>query len=115
MKPQIKETKSLETPAHQTKTMMADFARTFDAFKTANDERLAQIEAKSSDGLTDQKVARIDAALEAQAKRIERLSITAGQPAQGGSGASSEAKSAWSSYIRSGDVSALKGQSLIHI
>ena len=109
MKPQIKETKSLEAPTHQTKTMMADFASTFDAFKTANDERLAQIEAKSSDGLTDQKVARIDAALGEQAKRIERLSITAGQPAQGGSAGPSEAKSAWSSYIRTGDVSALKG------
>jgi len=104
MKNQIKETKSLEA-----KQMVADFASTFEAFKTANDERLAQIEAKSTDGLTDQKVARIDAALDAQAKRIERLSLTASQPVQGASAAPSEAKSAWSRYIRSGDVSALKG------
>lgn len=106
MTPQIKETKSIKSIA--AKTMMADFAQTFDAFKNANDERLAQIEAKSSDTLTAQKVARIDAALDAQAKRIERLSITANQPALGHSAVPSEAKSAWSDYIRSGDLSALK-------
>jgi len=89
--------------------MMADFAQTFQSFKDANDERLSQIEAKSSaDVLTEQKVARIDAALDDQARRIERLSIAQTQPAMGGAPVNTEAKSAWSDYIRSGDLSALK-------
>ncbi len=108
MKTQLKENKSAGSNSLTQKAIMADFAQTFEAFKEANDERLAQIEAKSSDGLTAQKVSRIDAALEAQSKRIERLSLAASQPAISGSGAPSEGKSAWSSYIRSGDLSALK-------
>ncbi len=104
MKTSTKETKSLAV-----KTAMADFAHTFETFKEANDERLAQIEAKSqSDSLTDQKVARIDAALGAQEKRIERLSIAATQPVIGGAAVNTEAKSAWADYIRTGNLGALK-------
>ncbi len=104
MKTSTKETKSLAV-----KTAMADFAHTFETFKEANDERLAQIEAKSqSDSLTDQKVARIDAALSAHEKRIERLSITATQPVIGGAAVNTEAKSAWADYIRTGNLGALK-------
>ncbi|WP_371396212.1 phage major capsid protein [Fretibacter rubidus] len=94
----------------QTKTAFSDFSQTFEAFKDANDERLAQIEAKSSaDSLTTAKVERINAALDDQAKRIERLSIVASQPAMGqASAVNLEAKSAWADYIRSGDVTTLK-------
>jgi HK97 family phage major capsid protein len=100
-----KETKAISAQS----TSMSDFARTFEAFKGANDERLAQIEAKSqADALTEAKVSRIDAALEAQSKRIERLALSQSQPTLGGGAVNTEAKSAWSNYIRSGDVSALK-------
>lgn len=76
MKPQTspdmksgKETKSMASKTLHDKVMMADFAQTFESFKDANDDRLAQIEAKSSaDSLTEQKVARIDAALPWAAK-----------------------------------------------
>lgn len=96
-------TKMAHKSAHQ------DFAATFAAFKDANDERLAQIEAKhSADGLTTDKVDRINAALDAQQKSIERLSLTMSQPALGGGARQSEAKSAWSDYIRTGDGGALK-------
>ena len=96
-------TKMAHKSAHQ------DFAATFAAFKDANDERLAQIEAKhSADGLTTDKVDRINAALDAQQKSIERLSLTMSQPALGGGACHSEAKSAWSDYIRTGDGGALK-------
>ena len=108
MKPTRKENKSAGAGPLSQNAIMADFAQTFEAFKNANDERLLQIEAKSSDSLTAQKVSRLDAALSAQAKQIERLSMTASQPVIGGSAAACEAKSAWSSYIRSGDISALK-------
>ncbi|MGJ8562209.1 MAG: phage major capsid protein [Alphaproteobacteria bacterium] len=96
-------TKMAHKSAHQ------DFAATFAAFKDANDERLAQIEAThSADGLTTDKVDRINAALDAQQKSIERLSLTMSQPALGGGARQSEAKSAWSDYIRTGDGGALK-------
>ena len=98
-----------ETKSASGKALMSDFSKTFESFKNANDERLAQIEAKSSaDALTEQKVARIDAALTEQSKRIERLSIAQTQPTLGQTTGNSEAKSAWSNYIRSGDLSALK-------
>ena len=98
-----------ETKSASGKALMSDFSKTFESFKNANDERLAQIEAKSSaDALTEQKVARIDAALTEQSKRIERLSIAQTQPTLGQAAGHSEAKSAWSNYIRSGDLSALK-------
>ena len=88
----------------------ADFASTFDAFKTANDARLAEIEQKSSaDTVLIDKVERLNAALDSQSKTISRLSISAAGPALGGAPADLEAKSAWSDYIRTGDASAMAG------
>lgn len=106
-----KETKmQTKTVLNEHKTAISDFNQTFKAFKDANDQRLSEIEAKSAaDVLTTAKVDRINAALDDQAKRIERLSLAASQPAIGqSSGVNLEAKSAWSSYIRSGDAAALK-------
>lgn len=90
------------------KTAQEDFAKTFAAFKSANDQRLSEIESKQSDGLTSDKVERINAALDDQQKRIDRLSLTLSRPSMGGGEARSEVKSAWSQYIRTGDMGALK-------
>ncbi len=88
----------------------ADFASTFDAFKTANDARLAEIEQKSSaDTVLIDKVERLNAALDSQSKTIARLSVSAAQPALGGASVDLQAKSAWSDYIRTGDASAMAG------
>jgi len=88
----------------------ADFASTFDAFKTANDARLAEIEQKSSaDTVLIDKVERLNAALDSQSKTIARLSVSAAQPALGGAAVDLQAKSAWSDYIRTGDASAMAG------
>ncbi len=98
------------------KAAQADFASTFDAFKDANDMRLAELEKKQSgDGLLTDKVKRLNAALDVQAKRIENLAITASQPVLNGEAINTEAKSAWSSYIRTGDgseLASLEGKSL---
>jgi len=114
-----KETKMAAIPAGQAmahKSAMEDFSSTFAAFKTANDERLSALESKHSvDPLITDKVDRINAALDAQQKRLDRFAISANQISLGASAAPSEAKSAWSSYIRSGDLSgmqALEGKSL---
>jgi HK97 family phage major capsid protein len=104
---------SVETK--EMKSAQIDFASTFQAFKDANDERLAALEQKQGDGLLTDKVDRINAALDAQSKRIENLAISASRPAIGGEAVSPEAKSAWSSYIRTGDgseLASLEGKSL---
>jgi HK97 family phage major capsid protein len=101
-------------PDLETKHLKADFAKTFEAFKSANDERLAALESKSSDGVLDEKVSRLNAALDAQSKQIDNLSISLSTPLQGGRN-NNEAKSAWSSFIRTGDaqgLASLEGKSL---
>jgi len=85
------------------------FAQTFEAFKTANDERLGALELKTNgDTLIDEKVERINAALDRQSKTIERLSISASRPGLSEDVAVTEAKSAWSDYIKTGSLAALK-------
>jgi len=94
------------------KNAQADFATTFAAFREANDARLAEIEAKSSaDPLLGAKVDRLNAALDAQTKRIENLTISGARPGFAPT-SGVEAKSAWDSFIRTGDASALEGKSL---
>lgn len=104
----------LETKHLNLKDAQADFARTFASFKSANDERLSALESKSSDILMDEKVSRLNTALDAQSKQIENLSLTLSAPMVQ-QGVRSEAKSAWSSFIRTGDaqgLSDLEGKSL---
>ena len=89
------------------KTARADFATTFAAFKQANDQRLSEIEKKAgSDILLDEKVARLNAALDNQSRQIENLSISLARPDYVQS-ENHEAKSAWSNFIRTGDASSL--------
>lgn len=100
------ETKMANTA--EMRNAQADFASTFSAFKAANDERLGSMEKKQTeDALLVQKVERLNTALDQQTRQIERLSLQKSQPQLGGPTVSNEAKSAWSSYIRSGDGSAL--------
>jgi HK97 family phage major capsid protein len=83
----------------ETKQLNDDFASTFAAFRAANDERLAELEKKSTvDPLLDAKVDRLN-------KRLETLSLSLSQPASVTQ--PDEAKSAWSRFIRSGDETAL--------
>jgi hypothetical protein len=70
------------TPKLETKTTgdlrqaKADFAATFAAFREANDNRLAALEAKSTaDPLLTEKVDRLNAALETQTRRVENLTL----------------------------------------
>ncbi|HHL43155.1 MAG TPA: phage major capsid protein, partial [Hellea balneolensis] len=60
----------------------AEFAKTFAAFKAANDERLVALEAKrSGDSLLEEKVERLNAALDQQSKTIHQLSVNGQAPA----------------------------------
>lgn len=91
-----------------------DFARAFEAFKEANDTRLSDIETRmSGDVVTEEKLTRIDAALDDAKRRIDRLSLERARPPLGGTDASrdpiqAEHKSAFHAYIRSGEATGLK-------
>lgn len=95
-------------PAH----LQADFASTFAAFRDANDARLAEIEAKSAaEPLLSEKVERLNTALAAQTRQIENMTLAGvgrASPLQ----AKSEQKTAWDSFIRTGDASNLEGKSV---
>ena len=87
---------------------------TFEQFKAANDERLAAIERRRPDPLLEEKVERINAAVETHNRRFDELSLKQARPALEVRGrvpqdaASREHKSAFDLYVRSGEVGALR-------
>lgn len=80
-------------------------ARTFEEFKSANEERLAGLESRAADVLSDEKLARIDS-------RLDELMLKGRRPQLGGQeksdAATREHKSAFDSYVRSGEAEGLK-------
>ena len=81
--------------------------RAFEEFKSANDARLDALERERGDVLLEEKVDRIDRALTEQKSLIERAALAGRRPTLSADPAVSEHKSAWHSYLRRGDVSAL--------
>jgi HK97 family phage major capsid protein len=105
---------------HENKSLGSEAAafdelhRAFSAFRETNDERLAQIESRvSADVLTDEKLARIDRALDETKSRLDRFALDAGRPRLGGVARSDHAerehKTAFGLYMRAGEASGLKG------
>lgn len=90
-----------------------DFMRAFEAFKETNDERLYQLERRSAaDPLIEDKLSRIDRALDEHRRVVDDLALKAARPAIGGAaprtGASLAHKSAFDAYVRKGDVGSLR-------
>lgn len=81
--------------------------RAFEEFKSTNDARLAAIEHNRGDVLLEEKVERIDRTLAEQKALIERAALAGRRPGLAADPALSEHKSAWQSYLRRGDISAL--------
>ena len=90
----------------------------FEEFKASNDEQLAAI-GRRADVLLDEKVDRINGALDAQMKRIDALALKSARPSLEGvrletsrsrltDGAAREHKSAFDAYVRQGDSGALR-------
>jgi HK97 family phage major capsid protein len=108
------ETKSLETKdaanTREIKEAFADFLSAFDAFKQANDARLEEIEKRGADVVTDEKVDRINRALEEQKHAIDELMLAAARPTLGGEykaapdRVSRDRKAAFDRYVRKGDA-----------
>jgi len=107
--------------APETKAAGADLALAFEdlrytleSYRSANEERLAEIEARqSADPLTEQKLARMDAALDDTMRRIDRITLERGRPALAQDGANrdplvAEHKAAFAAYVRSGEAGGLK-------
>ena len=92
-----------------------EFGRAFEAFRETNDARLAQIESRlSADPLTEEKLARIDAALDLARNRLDRIQLDRARPPLGGSEgqerdlAGQEHKAAFDLYVRAGESAGLK-------
>ena len=108
------------THAPETKAAGADLAIAFDdlrytleSYRVANDQRLAEIETRrGADPLTEEKMARMDAALDEAQRRIDRLTLDRNRPALAQDEARephvAEHKAAFASYIRNGEASGLK-------
>ena len=89
-----------------------ELMRTFEAFKTANDERLDEL-TRRGDVLLEEKVDRINGAIDAQQRRLDDVTLKSARPALETSsrpraGANREHKSAFEAYVRAGDVSSLR-------
>jgi HK97 family phage major capsid protein len=88
-----------------------ELMRAFEEFKSANDERL---DAKRSDVLLEEKVARIDAALDATSKKLDAITLKSARPALGRdaqaakSASELEHKAAFDAYVRAGEASGLR-------
>lgn len=87
--------------------VFAELASAFEAFREANDERLAEIERKAvADVVTSDKVDRIAGALDEQKRALDRLLLRQARPALGradGLTVKSEHVTAFEAYVRSGD------------
>ena len=69
------ESKALNGPAEsrEVKDAFDEFLRTFNAFKTENDEKLRQLERRSADAVSNEKVDRINAALDEHKRNLDEL------------------------------------------
>ena len=91
-----------------------DFHRAFAAFRETNDERLAQLEQRmASDVVTEEKLARIDSALDETKRRLDRTLLDQSRPrlafeAKQDDHSQREHKAAFRAYMRSGEAAGLK-------
>src|ERR1700760_3969364 len=87
--------------------------RTFEEFKSENDHRIKAIEQRKGDVLNDEKLARIDAALNLHQQQLDAISLKGARPALEGrrtvqDASAREHKSAFDDYVRSGEAAGLR-------
>ena len=97
-------------PDPDIKSAFDEFLSVFEDFKQANDDRLAQLEKRAADTVTDDKVDRINRALDEQKKALDELTLASARPSLGGElkpapdRATREKKAAFDRYVRKGDA-----------
>jgi HK97 family phage major capsid protein len=102
-----------ETGAPETKADLArafnEFMGAFEVFRETNDRRLGELEKKSgADVVTTDKLVRVEAALDAQQRRMDELVLKGRRPTIGGEApVACERKSAFERYVRFGDTAGL--------
>jgi HK97 family phage major capsid protein len=105
------ELESKATANPEIKDAFDEFLRAFEAFKSANDERISELETRSADVVTEEKVDRINRALDEQKRMLDELALAAARPAIAGERkavpAAREKKAAFERYIRKGDAGGL--------
>lgn len=110
------ETMTLETKSgipHDAVVTHAEMMRAFEAFKESNDERLALEQKRAGDALVEDKLARINAAIDAQQRKLDDIVLKSARPAFGGEQKAArnpyalEHKKAFDAYMRGGDAAGL--------
>lgn len=93
-------------PSAETRAALHEVLSAFEAFKAANDHRLSALETKRADVLLEEKVARIDAGLNAAQDRLTRLAAEDRRPPLDGTRnpAPDERKAAFDLYLKTGDT-----------
>ncbi len=95
----------------QLATKVENMSRTWEHFKSANDERLKQVENKgSSDPLTEQKLSRINRSLDEYKSRLDGVETSLRRPGRSTSSFAkddSEHKAAFMQYLKKGSESRL--------
>src|SRR5262245_19520406 len=88
----------------------AEMMRAFEEFKETNDKRLAGIDRRRIDVLLNEKVARIDQTIDAQARRLDEIALKNSRPIISGERlrGSPEHKMAFETYVRSGEDTNLR-------
>lgn len=110
---EIETVNDLETKAgipHDAVVTHGDMMRAFEAFKEANDERLDK---RDADVILEEKLARIDKAIETQARRLDEITLKAARPAfaaeRGANGGTAlEHKQTFEAYVRTGETANLR-------
>ena len=102
----------LETKAgipHDAVVTHGEMMRAFEAFKDANDER---IDKKDADVVLEEKLARISDTIDAQARRLDEITLKSARPAIGAErvrgAATLEHKQAFEAYVRAGETASLR-------
>jgi HK97 family phage major capsid protein len=100
---------------HDVTQAFEDFSRAFETFRETNDDRLHQIENRlSADVLTEEKLSRIDRAMDENKARLDALSLKNRRPSLGDNeplrldAVTREHKVAFEGYVRTGEALALK-------
>ena len=105
---------SIETKGAAVNGDLESLHRAFAAFRETNDQRLDQIDARlSADVITDEKLARIDRAIDETKRRLDMHTIERSRPrleltTKSADPAHHEHKAAFHAYVRSGEAAGLK-------
>ena len=95
-----------------------EMMRAFEDFKEANDQRLALSEKRAGDVVLEEKLARINSSIDAQARRLDEITLKAARPVLGGdhaatrSASAPEHKQAFEAYMRAGETANLRALEL---